>query len=111
MSSLVRIQDTLREVTETVRELEISSRGLLEVSHEAKEGAEQQLAASHQLTHSMVSMSEKAKSVEDHSHNTSRATDQAAARVKEGGQVVKDAAEDIRNVSEGMEKSPRPSCS
>ncbi len=99
-----RIQDTLREVTETVRELEISSRGLLEVSHEAKEGAEQQLAASHQLTHSMVSMSEKAKSVEDHSHNTSRATDQAAARVKEGGEVVKGAAEDIRNVSEGMEK-------
>ncbi|MGC9386021.1 MAG: HAMP domain-containing methyl-accepting chemotaxis protein [Hydrogenovibrio sp.] len=99
-----RIQKTLREVVETVRELEVSSRGLMEVSHEAKSGAEQQLAASQKLSTSMVSMSQQAKAVEDHSHNTSRATDQAASKVKEGGKAVKNAAKDIRDVSDGMEK-------
>ncbi|MDG4811807.1 methyl-accepting chemotaxis protein [Hydrogenovibrio sp. 3SP14C1] len=99
-----KIQSTLKEVTETVSELEVSSRGLLEVTHETKEGVEQQLEASQRLSRSMITMSEKAKSVEDHSHNTSRATDQAAARVKEGGEVVQGAAQNIRNISEGMEK-------
>lgn len=99
-----KIQSTLREVTETVSELEVSSRGLLEVTHETKEGVEQQLEASQRLSRSMITMSEKAKSVEDHSHNTSRATDQAAERVKEGGEVVQGAAQNIRNISEGMEK-------
>ncbi|RUM92912.1 MAG: methyl-accepting chemotaxis protein [Thiomicrospira sp.] len=99
-----KIQSTLREVTETVSELEVSSRGLLEVTHETKEGVEQQLEASQRLSRSMITMSEKAKSVEDHSHNTSRATDQAAERVKEGGEVVQGAAQNIRNISDGMEK-------
>lgn len=99
-----KIQSTLKEVTETVSELEVSSRGLLEVTHETKEGVEQQLEASQRLSRSMITMSEKAKSVEDHSHNTSRATDQAAERVKEGGEVVQGAAQNIRNISEGMEK-------
>lgn len=99
-----KIQSTLKEVTETVSELEVSSRGLLEVTHETKEGVEQQLEASQRLSRSMITMSEKAKSVEDHSHNTSRATDQAAERVKEGGEVVQGAAQNIRNISDGMEK-------
>lgn len=99
-----KIQTTLKEVTETVHELEVSSRNLLEVTHETKDGVEMQLDASNQLSQSMVMMSEKAKSVEDHSHNTSRATDQALSRVKESGEVVKSSAQTIRRVSDGMQE-------
>jgi len=45
--------------------------------------------------------------VEDHSHNTSRATQQAAESVKKGGEVVHSAAQNIRKVSEGMEEITR----
>ncbi|KUJ71386.1 methyl-accepting chemotaxis protein [Thiomicrospira sp. WB1] len=99
-----RMQQTLREVTETVDELEGASRSMLEVTHSTKEGTDEQLNASNQLSESMISMSEKAKSVEDHSHNTSRSTEQAAERVKEGGEVVKSAGMTIRQVSTEMEK-------
>lgn len=99
-----KMQTTLKEVTETVHALEVSSRDLLEVTHETKSGVEKQLEASKNLSQSMVKMSQKAKSVEDHSHNTSRATDQAVSRVKESGQEVKSSAQTIRLVSEGMQK-------
>lgn len=97
-----KIQCTLQEVTSTVKELEIASSGLLEVTHETKDGVDNQLRASEQLTQTMVSMASSAKSVEDHSHNTSRATSQAASRVKEGGEVVQEAASTIQLVSNGM---------
>lgn len=99
-----KIQTTLSEVTDTVSELEVSSRDLMRVTHDTKEGAEQQLVASHQLSGSMVSMSEKSKSVEDHSHNSSRATQQAASRVKESGDVVAGAAQTINDLSDSMQQ-------
>lgn len=99
-----RIQDMFREVTETVHELEQASNGLLRVTHETKEGVEQQVAASEQLSQSMIIMDEKAKSVEAHSHNTSSATEQAVSRVKEGGEVVTSAAETIKLVSNRMDE-------
>lgn len=98
-----KIQSTLKEVTDTVKDLEVSSNSLSEVTYESKKGVEQQLTATQQLNQSMVTMSQKAKSIEDHSHNTSRATQQAAESVKKGGEVVKDAAQNIRKVTEGME--------
>ncbi|PLA75148.1 methyl-accepting chemotaxis protein [Hydrogenovibrio sp. SC-1] len=102
-----KIQSTLKEVTATVKDLEVSSSSLSEVTHESKNGVEQQLTATKQLNKSMETMSQKAKSVEDHSHNTSRATHQAAESVKKGGEVVKSAAQNICKVSEGMEEITR----
>lgn len=102
-----KIQSTLKEVTATVKDLEVSSNSLSEVTHESKMGVEQQLTATKQLNQSMETMSQKAKSVEDHSHNTSRATHQAAESVKKGGEVVKSAAQNICKVSEGMEEITR----
>ncbi|MDX1796336.1 MAG: methyl-accepting chemotaxis protein [Hydrogenovibrio sp.] len=99
-----KIQTTLSEVTETVHELEEASSGLLKVTHETKAGVEQQMEASEKLSQSMVIMDEKAKSVEDHSHNTSNATEQAVSRVKESGTVVKSAAETIQLVSNRMDE-------
>lgn len=102
-----KIQSTLKEVTETVKDLEVSSSSLSEVTSDSKKGVEQQLTATKQLNQSMETMSQKAKSVEDHSHNTSRATHQAADSVKKGGEVVKSAAQNICKVSEGMEEITR----
>ncbi|MDG6774025.1 methyl-accepting chemotaxis protein [Thiomicrorhabdus sp. ZW0627] len=97
-----KIQSMLKEVSNTIEELEVSSKGLLEITHETKSGTQQQLESSRQLTSVMVDMTNKAKSVEDHSHNTSRATQQAASRVKEGGELVKSTASEIQNLSDGM---------
>jgi len=97
-----KIQVMLKEVSQTIEELEVSSQALLEITHETKEGTQQQLASSRHLSEAMVDMTNKAKSVEDHSHNTSRATQQAASRVKEGGSMVKGTASEIQNLSEGM---------
>lgn len=99
-----RIQEMLKEVTETVHELEEASNGLLRVTHETKDGVEEQMAASEKLSRSMVIMDEKAKSVEDHSHNTSSATAQAVSRVKESGEVVTSAADTIQLVSNRMDE-------
>ncbi|WP_024850689.1 methyl-accepting chemotaxis protein [Hydrogenovibrio kuenenii] len=99
-----RIQEMLKEVTETVHELEEASSGLLHVTHETKDGVEEQMAASEKLSRSMVIMDEKAKSVEDHSHNTSSATAQAVSRVKESGEVVTSAADTIKLVSNRMDE-------
>lgn len=99
-----KIQSTLQEVTSTVKELEVASSGLLEVTRVTKSGVDNQLKVSGELSQTMTQMAAKAKSVEDHSHNTSRATGQAASRVKEGGEVVQDAAKTIQLVSNGMEE-------
>ncbi|WP_373019114.1 methyl-accepting chemotaxis protein [Thiomicrorhabdus sp.] len=97
-----KIQVMLKEVSNTIEELEVSSKGLLEITHETKSGTQQQLESSRQLSAVMIDMTNKAKSVEDHSHNTSRATQQAASRVKEGGELVKSTASEIQHLSEGM---------
>lgn len=97
-----KIQLMLKEVSLTVDELEVSSKGLLEITHETKAGTQQQLTSSRELSNAMVDMTTKAKSVEDHSHNTSRATQEAAAKVKEGGDLVKGTASEIKELSDGM---------
>ncbi|MDG6778500.1 methyl-accepting chemotaxis protein [Thiomicrorhabdus sp. zzn3] len=97
------IQIMLKEVSQTVEQLEVSSKGLLEITHETKSGTQQQLASSRQLSDAMVDMTTKAKSVEDHSHNTSRATQQASSRVKEGGDLVTGTAKEIQKLSDGMQ--------
>lgn len=97
------IQIMLKEVSQTVEQLEVSSKGLLEITHETKSGTQQQLASSRQLSNAMVDMTTKAKSVEDHSHNTSRATQQASSRVKESGDLVTGTAKEIQKLSDGMQ--------
>lgn len=98
-----RIQLMLKEVSQTISELEVSSQGLLHITHETKTGTQQQLDSSRYLSDAMILMISKAKSVEDHSHNTSNATQQAATRVKEGGEKVKGTALEIRSLSVGMQ--------
>lgn len=98
-----KIQTMLKEVSQTIEQLEVSSKELLEITHETKAGTQQQLSSSRHLTDAMVDMTNKAKSVEDHSHNTSRATQQAASRVKEGGDLVKGTAKEIQKLSDGMQ--------
>ncbi len=98
-----RIQTMLKEVARTIEDLEVSSKDLLAITHETKAGTQQQLSSSQQLSEAMVEMTSKAKSVEDHSHNTSNATQQAASRVKEGGEKVTGTASEIKNLSDGMQ--------
>jgi len=100
---VARIHGVLKDITETVQELEVSSNGLLQITHQAKEGAQQQLNATGGLSSSMVDMTQKSQSVEEHSHNTSRATLQAAERVKEGGEMVIGTANQIQKLSDGMQ--------
>lgn len=97
-----RIQLMLKEVSQTIGELEVSSQGLLNITNETKTGTQQQLDSSRYLSDAMIMMISKAKSVEDHSHNTSNATQQAATRVKEGGEKVKGTALEIKGLSDGM---------
>lgn len=99
-----RIHTMLSEVADTVQQLEVSSQSLIEVTHHAKEGSEQQLTATGGLSSSMIDMTQKSQSVEDHSHNTSRATQQAAEKVKQGGDMVLGTANEINKLSAGMEE-------
>lgn len=99
-----KIHKMLSELSKTVNELEISSRSLLDITHQAKEGAQQQLAATGGLSSSMIDMTQKSRSVEDHSHNTSRATQQAAERIKESGEMVVSTANQIQKLSSGMQE-------
>ncbi|BCN93866.1 hypothetical protein THMIRHAM_16510 [Thiomicrorhabdus immobilis] len=99
-----KIHKMLSELSKTVGELEVSSRSLLDITHQAKEGAQQQLAATGGLSSSMIDMTEKSRSVEDHSHNTSRATQQAAERIKESGEMVVSTANQIQKLSSGMQE-------
>jgi methyl-accepting chemotaxis protein len=99
-----RIQQMLQQLTLTVAELETSSRDLLGVTQSTKQGSEQQLKAASDLSDSIQEMTTKAKSVEDHSRNASKATEQAAGRVKQGSQVVSGANTAIQSLSEGMDE-------
>ena len=102
-----RIHTMLSEVATTINQLEVSSTELLQVTQRAKNGSQQQLAATSGLSASMINMTEKSKSVEDHSHNTSRATQEAADRVKQGGDMVISTANQIQQLSLGMEEMTR----
>ena len=99
-----RIQQMLQQLTLTVAELETSSRDLLGVTQSTKQGSEQQLKAASDLSDSIQEMTTKAKSVEAHSRNASKATEQAAGRVKQGSQVVSGANTAIQSLSEGMDE-------
>jgi len=97
-----KIQATLEDVTLTVEELEQASNHLLGVTHQAKLGGDQQLEVTKELSDSMVEMAEQANRVESHSHNTQTSTQEAVSKVKEGGQVVHKAAQNIQSVSVSM---------
>lgn len=97
-----KIHLMLSEVAITIHELELASKGLMDVTHQAKQGVEMQLNATGGLSNSMIDMTQKSQSVEDHSHNTSRATEQAAEKVKQGGEMVLGTAQEIQNLSDGM---------
>lgn len=99
-----RIQQMLQELTFTVEELERSSTELLGVTQSTKKGSDQQLKATAELTASVGEMTTKAKTVEDHSRNASRATEQATSRVKQGSQVVSGANVAIQSLSDGMQE-------
>ena len=92
----------LSQVASTVEQLETSSRDLIAITHQAKEGAQQQLLATGGLSSTMIDMTQKSKSVEDHSKNTSRATQQAAERIKESGEMVISTSNQIQKLSLGM---------
>ncbi len=99
---VIKIHLMLTEVADTVQQLEVSSNKLLGITQQAKEGTQRQLSSTGLLSTSMIDMTSKSKSVEDHSQNTSRATQQAADRVKEGGEKVNSTANEIQKLSEGM---------
>ncbi len=99
-----KIQITLKEVTQTVEQLENSSKKLKEVTQSSKEGLVKQLNISDHLSSSMGDMDKKSKDVENHSNNTLSATEQAVSRVRNGGKVVKEAAEIIEEVAIGMDE-------
>ena len=101
---VAKIHKMLSEVSETVNQLEVSSKGLIQITHEAKLGADMQLSATGGLSSSMIHMTQKSKSVEDHSHNTSRATEQAAEKVKTGGDMVLGTAQEVQKLSDGMQE-------
>lgn len=100
---IAKIQRMLQEVTQTIQELEASSGQLLEITRETKKGSQQQLHASNVLSASMSDMTQQSKRVENHSHNATRATEQAAERVKEGGEKVLGSVEVIQGLSSGMD--------
>ena len=102
-----RIHKMLSELSQTVSELEASSSSLMDVTKQARQGADMQLEATGGLSSSMIDMAGKSKSVEDHSHNTSRATQQAAEKVKEGGDMVLGTANEIQKLTEGMDEMTR----
>ncbi len=99
---VIKIHTMLTEVSHTVEQLEVSSNKLLGITQQAKEGTQRQLSSTGLLSSSMIDMTSKSKSVEDHSQNTSRATQQAAERVKEGGDKVNSTTNEIQKLSEGM---------
>ncbi len=100
---IAKIQRMLQEVNESIQALESSSGRLLSITQATKEGAQQQLQATNVLSTSMSDMTQQSKSVENHSHNTARATEQAAERVKEGGEKVLGSVEVIQQLSGGMD--------
>lgn len=99
-----KIQKTISEVTKTVDSLESSSKSLKETTHITKEGIDNQVVISEQLSSSMQAMAKNSKAIEDHSKNTSSATEQALNRVKESGEVVGSASKTIQQVSDGMDE-------
>lgn len=99
-----RIQMMLKEINQTVNSLEGASKNLLTVTHATKSGIEQQLVATQNLNASMSGMASQAKQVENNSSNTTGATEQATGRIRKGGKVVQDAAENIQKVSESMKE-------
>lgn len=99
-----KIQRMLTEVTHTIQDLEVASTRLLSITSESKEGTQRQLQATNVLSSSMVDMTNQSKQVENHSHNASRATEQAAERVKEGGGNVIGTVKVIQNLSDDMDK-------
>jgi len=99
-----KIQCMLKEVTLTINELEVASSELLTITSESKAGTQRQLQATDVLSSSMVDMTHQSKQVESHSHNASRATEQAAERVKEGGDKVMGTVKVIQELSDGMDK-------
>ncbi len=102
-----KIQRMLKEVTTTIEELETASIKLLSITTESKEGTQRQLQATNVLSSSMVDMTNQSKQVENHSHNASRATEQAADRVKEGGEKVTGTVKVIQELSDDMDKMTR----
>ncbi len=102
-----KIQRMLTEVTLTIQDLEAASTKLLSITTESKEGTQRQLQATNVLSSSMVDMTNQSKQVENHSHNASRATEQAAERVKEGGEKVTGTVKVIQKLSDDMDKMTR----
>ncbi|GKT11671.1 MAG: methyl-accepting chemotaxis protein [Thiomicrorhabdus sp.] len=100
---VIKIQTMLQAVSQTTQQLEAASSKLLTITYDMKEGTQQQLSATSLLSGSMIDMASQSKSVEDHSHNTSRATQQAADRVKEGGGKVLGTSDQIHKLSLGMD--------
>jgi methyl-accepting chemotaxis protein len=99
-----RIHEMFIEISETIHKLEVSSSSLMDITNESKQGAQRQLIASSGLSTSMVNMTQKSQSVEDHSQSTSRATQQAALQVKESGDMVVGTADKIQKLSQGMKQ-------
>lgn len=99
-----KIQKALQQVTLTVNDLESSSTKLIAGTLETRGDVEHQLSVSKQLSHSIGNMAEQSRNVEDHSLNSSKATEQAVSRVKEGGKVVASASDQIQLVAKGMQE-------
>lgn len=99
-----RIQKLLGQISQTLHELESSSGHLQQITESMNSGVQQQMKATTGLSQSMLEMTSQAQSVEDHSSNTTRATQQAADRVQEGGDTVMQTAQEMQTLSENMQE-------
>ncbi|MBN2646179.1 MAG: HAMP domain-containing protein [Thiotrichales bacterium] len=101
---ITRIQTLLSEIGRTALQLEGASERLQQITVSMKEGVELQAKATSGLNQSMLEMTQQAQKVEDHSSNTTRATQQAAQRVLQGGQTVVDSVQVMESLDQSMQQ-------
>ncbi|CAN8141856.1 methyl-accepting chemotaxis protein [uncultured Thiomicrorhabdus sp.] len=101
---ITRVQKLLLQISKTLHELESSSEHLQQITESMNSGVQQQMKATSGLSQSMLEMTGQAQSVEDHSSNTTRATQQVAERVQEGGATVMQTAQEMQALSENMQE-------
>ena len=101
---ITRVQKLLLQISKTLHELESSSEHLQQITESMNSGVQQQMKATSGLSQSMLEMTGQAQSVEDHSSNTTRATQQVAERVQEGGAKVIQTAQEMQALSENMQE-------
>ncbi len=101
---VTKVQQVVVEVGNNVSSLENASQELLKTTESSHKSVAQQLASTEALKQFMQEMRQQAKMVEHHASNTAESTYKAVEKLQVGGQVVRSSAEDIKKLSQSMEK-------